>query len=269
MTFFFYIHPPRCRSLNILESYLRSAGTVAPIVDEMGRTPLDTALFNNEYGHCKKLLDAYIKNDVSCLASLKYPLKTLASRYPGLMAEFLDRCKHQVKSKHVRLPIHKPLLAFSQNVASPWNKQNEEEFCSSNNGKIIRTPVEAYIIGFPNFLSFDGPFFDIVKSGNLDIFRTETMQVAIRYKWKTYGCWIYTVQSGMYALTTLMFSLTQKLPELFSRYPECAKGGIVWMVLNAVCIFLTVPFFVVELREVSATLFGFTLFFSYFLFARW
>ena len=77
------------------------------------------------------------------------------------------------------------------------------------------------------------------------------MQMAIRYKWNTYGCWMYTVQSGMYALTTLMFSLTQKLPELFASYPECAKGGVVWMVLNIICIILTVPFFVVELREVS------------------
>lgn len=54
----------------------------------------------------------------------------------------------------------------------------------------------------------------------------------------------------MYAITTLMFSITQKLPELFESYPEARKGGVAWMVLNAVCVFLTVPFFVVELREV-------------------
>ena len=61
-------------SLESLESYLESVPYVAPIVDELGQTPLDIALNNNQYAHCKALIDAYIKNDVSALASLNKPL---------------------------------------------------------------------------------------------------------------------------------------------------------------------------------------------------
>jgi hypothetical protein len=61
-------------SLEALESYLNNVQRVAPIVDERGQTPLDVALDNNEYAHCKILLDAYIKNNISALVSLKKPL---------------------------------------------------------------------------------------------------------------------------------------------------------------------------------------------------
>lgn len=179
-------------SLESLESYLDAVTNVAPIVDERGQTPLDVALDNNEYAHCKLLLEAYIQNNVSALISLKKPLCLLAIRYPDLMADFLRASKHSVDSSHIRLPLQdRGLLLCSQNVASPWNSKIENDIVDNEDVKSnVRRPVEAHIMGFPGFISSDGPFFSVVKSGHLEIFDTDAMRMAIRYKWETYGFWM-------------------------------------------------------------------------------
>ena len=47
--------------------------------------------------------------------------------------------------------------------------------------------VTPHLVGFPGFLSQDGPFDAIVRSENLKAFETDAMKYAVDYKWKTYG----------------------------------------------------------------------------------
>ena len=223
---------------------------MAPIVDEFGRTPLDTALFNSLFGHSKALLEAYIDNDVSCLASLKKPLKILATKYPGLMADFLGKCAFPAQTKHTRIPIDAPILSCSENVASPWNKRQESDFIPSHTARHkVRVPAAAFILGFPHFLAYDGPFHQIVKKGSLSVFETEVMQRAIKFKWQTYGAVLYTVQSFTYLSITVIFSTSAKMPTLFPDSPQAQAGGEAWLFLNGICIFITCIFFFVEVRE--------------------
>ena len=191
-----------------LESYLDNVPHVAPIVDERGQTPLDVALDNNEYAHCRLLLDKYINNNVSALVSLKKPLCLLALRYPDLMADFLNESVHTVPTDHIRLPLNdQGVLMCSQNVASPWNGVKEEDIVDSQDIKNIRRPLESQIMGFPGFLSADGPFFAAVKSEHLEIFDTDAMRMAIRYKWETYGFFMYSLQSGVHFGMTVAFTV--------------------------------------------------------------
>ena len=241
-----------------LESYLYSVSSlghanVAPIVDEKGRTPLDVALDNNEYRHCQLLLDAYIKNNISALASLKKPLCLLAIRYPDLMADFLRECTNTVHSKHIRLPLDdRGLLLCSQNVDSPWNKLKTDEITNDGDKREnVTRPVEAHIMGFPGFISADGPFFSVVRSGHLEIFDTDAMRMAIRYKWETYGFYMYTLQSGIYFAITTMFTLAMVMEEAIPVCGDpCATGGEVWYMLNIICMTLSLIFIIIEAREV-------------------
>ena len=50
-------------------------GKVAPIVDDNERTPLDVAMYNNDYVKVRLLLRAYIEWSATGLLALKLPLK--------------------------------------------------------------------------------------------------------------------------------------------------------------------------------------------------
>ena len=239
-------------SLEALESYLNNVQRVAPIVDERGQTPLDVALDNNEYAHCKILLDAYIKNNISALVSLKKPLCLLALRYPDLMASFLKEAVHTVESDHIRLSLgDRGVLMCSQNVASPWNSIKEEDIVDSQQMLInVRRPVEAQIMGFPGFISADGPFFSVVKSGHLEIFDTQAMRLAIRYKWETYGFYMYTLQSGIYfGMTTAFTMISLAANSNRHNFDEFKAGGSMYYLINALCVTVSVVFLAVEFRE--------------------
>ena len=79
------------------------------------------------------------------------------------MASFLKEAVHTVESDHIRLSLgDRGVLMCSQNVASPWNSIKEEDIVDSQQMLVnVRRPVEAQIMGFPGFISADGPFFSV------------------------------------------------------------------------------------------------------------
>ena len=81
------------------------------------------------------------------------------------MADFLNEAKHAVTTNHFRLPLDdKGLLTCCQNVKSPWNDLTEAQVVDTIGSRFdtnqnVRRPVESHILGYPDFMSANGPFF--------------------------------------------------------------------------------------------------------------
>jgi hypothetical protein len=67
--------------------------------------------------------------------------------------------------------------------------------------------VQAFVTGFTDFITENGSFNTIVRSGNADIFDTFAMQRAIEYKWETYGLLVQNITTTIYILMVALFVL--------------------------------------------------------------
>jgi WD40 repeat protein len=159
-----------------LQSYIKGAGKIAPIIDDSGRTPLDVAMDNNDYAKVRLLLRGYIEWSTTGLLGLKKPLKQMAKQYPNLITEFLKKCTKSVDCPFKRMKVKGPIVSHGNTLNGPWTG-------TEKNGKVLR-PVDAMVVGFSGFMDSDGPYEAIVEHGELPAFDTESLRRVIHFKWQ-------------------------------------------------------------------------------------
>jgi hypothetical protein len=232
-----------------LKSYLDSVGKIAPIIDDQGRTPLDVAMYNNDYVKSRLLLKGYIEWSTTGLLALKLPLKQLAEQYPNLITEYLKKSTKQIDCKYKRMSINRPLVSHGNTLLPPWTG-NEK----TGNSELRQ--VDASVIGFSGFMDSDGPYEAIVEYGELSAFDTDSFKRVIQFKWQAYGYPIYNVLAIIHVFITSLFSLGNITVAFFPTWSAVQVtskhgAGTIWLVAHAVVIILVLPFLFFEGRECS------------------
>ena len=224
-----------------------AVGKVAPIVDDNERTPLDVAMYNNDYAKVRLLLRAYIEWSATGLLALKLPLKKMAKQYPNLITKYLNRCYVQVDCKFKRMAVTRPIVSHSNTLQSPWSG-------TEKNSSVLR-PVDAFVIGFSGFMDSDGPYEAIVEYGELPAFDTDSLQRVIQFKWQAYGFSIYCGLSMLHFFITCAFSMAQVSTAVFPNWKDVQVtpegAGVYWIITHCVVAICVLPFLFFEGREAN------------------
>ena len=229
-----------------LQSYLKAAGKIAPIIDDNKKTPLDIAMYNNDYAKARLLLRAYIEWSTTGLLGLKKPLKQMAKQYPNLITEFLNKCECSIDCAHKRMQVNRPIVSYGQTLNPPWDG-------TEHSGEVAR-PVDASVIGFSGFMDSDGPYEAIVKYGDLSAFASSSLQLVTQFKWQQYGYPIYKALTILHFIITIFFSMSQVTQAFFPDWKSMQASrqhgaGWQWMIVQGTVCVCVLPFLFFEAKE--------------------
>jgi hypothetical protein len=214
-------------TVKMLKCYVDGVENLLPVENDSGLTPLDIAVQQNDFVKSQFLIEKYTKNMTPMLAGLPMFSRllgaiseetttsdpdlyhsTLVYKFPDLCVELLNRSTINLQdhtlldgAKRMSLNTHtilaKPCEDFLP-FGPLWSKKDEQQ-----GGKDVE--VESFAAGYKDFITSKGSFRALVRSGNVDIIKTEAMQVAIHYKWKTYGWRMHTIATAITLAMGLAF----------------------------------------------------------------
>ena len=138
--------------------------------------------------------------------------QSLAEKYPLLLLKVLEASIFETDlPKEKRWSLTKDLyqglkISNSRNKKEKpiWSKKSffgnskwyEKIFPTSGKKEKEEVEIKALLVGFPNFLAYDGLFHQILKNDekHLKAFEHYVMKSGIEYKWRTYGVWIHSLR---------------------------------------------------------------------------
>jgi hypothetical protein len=191
-----------------LKAFIDAVEHLVPVQNDKHATPLDLAIQRSDHPKAEMLLEKYVSHVPSGLSALCDVLKAHAGVFPDLTVKLLDGSKSKVAKGCTkgmgRLEVnsvqYKPFP--SPHAEALWTADDKQK-----GGKEVS--VTPYLVGFPGFLSQDGPFDAIVRSVNLNAFETDAMKYAVDYKWKTYGRNVQLFIVILYLTLFVIFTIGQ------------------------------------------------------------
>jgi len=194
--------------------------------DDEGKNALDIAVENNLFREVELLVDYICRSFKSIsqyITAVEYSstFKSLVEKHPLLLLKILDASIFETDlPEEKRWSLTKDLYQGLNISNSPekepiWSKKSffgnynwyKKIFSKSSKKEKEEVEVKALLVGFPNFLAYDGLLHQIVKNDekHLKAFDHYVMKSGIEYKWRTYGVWIHSFLTLIYLSSWFCF----------------------------------------------------------------